>query len=164
MYAVDWLYTSTSMLTPLFAIGTCCRGWSLNLKLVVGMTGGPLHSAPPAPASPGPPAPAPPPSGIHSYRKLVDLKEKVDCILFFQIDRGKTASAARNLIYVAPQIDATTFAFASVSILLLICAKAYLYMTIFVCSPMEALKTAKIAIRVWIPTSWKIYYNKYKSF
>ena len=31
----------------------------------------------------------------------------------------KTASAARNLINFAPQTDATTFAFASVSILLL---------------------------------------------
>ena len=39
--------------------------------------------------------------------------------LFFQIDQGKTASAARNLINSGPQTDATTFAFASVSILLL---------------------------------------------
>ena len=38
---------------------------------------------------------------------------------FFQIDRGKTASVARHWINVAPQTGATTFAFASVSILLL---------------------------------------------
>ena len=38
---------------------------------------------------------------------------------FLSIDRGKTAIAARNWINFAPQTDATTFAFASVSILLL---------------------------------------------
>ena len=32
--------------------------------------------------------------------------------LFFQIDQGKTASAARNLINSVPQTAATTFAFA----------------------------------------------------
>ena len=43
----------------------------------------------------------------------------VELILFFQIDRGKTASAARNWAKSALQTDATNFAFASLSILLL---------------------------------------------
>ena len=44
--------------------------------------------------------------------------------LFFQIDLGKTASAARNWINSAPsQTDAKTFAFASLSILLLLWTK-----------------------------------------
>ena len=47
------------------------------------------------------------------------IGRKVEFSLFFQIDRGKTASAARNWINSAPQTEATTFAFASVSILLL---------------------------------------------
>ena len=38
---------------------------------------------------------------------------------FFQLDRGKTASAAKNWTNVVPQTDATTFALPSVSILLL---------------------------------------------
>ena len=45
--------------------------------------------------------------------------EKVELLLFFKIDRGKIASAARNWINSVPQTDATTFAIASVSILLL---------------------------------------------
>ena len=49
----------------------------------------------------------------------VDLEEKVEFILFFQLDQGKTASVARNVINSAPQTDAMTFAFASVPILLL---------------------------------------------
>ena len=49
----------------------------------------------------------------------VYLEETVEFNRFFQIDRDKTASAARNLTNFAPQTDATTFAFASVSILLL---------------------------------------------
>ena len=49
----------------------------------------------------------------------VDLKEKDEFNLFFKIDRGKIASAARNWINSVPQTDATTFAIASVSILLL---------------------------------------------
>ena len=44
----------------------------------------------------------------------VDLEEKVEFILFFQIDRGKIA---RNWINSAHKTDTTTFAFASVSIL-----------------------------------------------
>ena len=47
-------------------------------------------------------------------------------ILFLQIGRGKTDSAARNWIKSAPQTDATTFAFASLSILLLWVALQYL--------------------------------------
>ena len=54
-----------------------------------------------------------------SYFESVDWEEKVEFILFFQIERGKTASEVRNLINFALQTDATTFAFASVSILLL---------------------------------------------
>ena len=50
---------------------------------------------------------------------LVYLKEKVEFLLFFQIDRGKTASAARNWANFAPQTDAATFALSSNSILLL---------------------------------------------
>ena len=49
----------------------------------------------------------------------VNLEETVEFILFLQIDRGKTVSAARNWTNFAPQADATTLAFASVSILLL---------------------------------------------
>ena len=41
----------------------------------------------------------------------VDLKEKVEFILFFQMDRGKIASAARTTINSAPPKDAKTFAF-----------------------------------------------------
>ena len=40
---------------------------------------------------------------------VVYLKEKVEFILFFQIARGKTASAARNSTSFAPQTAATTF-------------------------------------------------------
>ena len=47
--------------------------------------------------------------------------EKVEFILFFQIDWGKTPSAARNWTNFVPQTDATTFAFSSNSILLLWC-------------------------------------------
>ena len=47
------------------------------------------------------------------------LEEKVYFVLFFQIVLGKTASAARNYLNFAPQTDATTFAFAYFSILLL---------------------------------------------
>ena len=49
---------------------------------------------------------------------LVYLKEKVEFILFYQINRGKTASAARNGTNFAPQTDATTFALSTNSILL----------------------------------------------
>ena len=55
-----------------------------------------------------------------SFFALVYLKENVELILFFQIDQGKTASAARNWTNsVVPQTDATTFALSSNSILLL---------------------------------------------
>ena len=50
---------------------------------------------------------------------LVYLKEKVEYILFFQIDWGKTASAARNWTNFSPQTDVTTFDSSSNSILLL---------------------------------------------
>ena len=50
---------------------------------------------------------------------LVYLKEKVEFILFSQINRGKTASAARNWSNSVPQTDATTFALSSNSIILL---------------------------------------------
>ena len=62
---------------------------------------------------------------LHHYFLLktlylsLDLEEKVQFILFFQTDGGKTASAARNWRNVVPQTDATTFAFAYVSILLI---------------------------------------------
>ena len=62
---------------------------------------------------------------LHHYFLLktlylnLDLEEKVQFILFFQTDGGKTASAARNWRNVAPQTDATTFSFAYVSILLI---------------------------------------------
>ena len=46
----------------------------------------------------------------------VDLEETVKFFLFFQIDRGKTANAARNWTHSAPQTDATTFALSSNSI------------------------------------------------
>ena len=46
--------------------------------------------------------------------------ETVECILFFQMDHGKKASAARNWTNFASQTDATIFVFASVSILLLL--------------------------------------------
>ena len=49
----------------------------------------------------------------------VALEEKDEFNRFFQIDRDKTASAARNWTNTAPPTDATTFAFASLSILLL---------------------------------------------
>ena len=49
----------------------------------------------------------------------VYLEETVELNSFFQIDRGKTAGAARNWIKSTPQTDATTFALPSVSILLL---------------------------------------------
>ena len=45
---------------------------------------------------------------------LVSLKEKVEFILFFYKDQGKTASGARNLINSAPQSDTTTFALSSI--------------------------------------------------
>ena len=51
----------------------------------------------------------------------VDLEEKDEFNRFFQIDRGKTDSAAKNLTNSVPQIDETTFAFASLTILLLWC-------------------------------------------
>ena len=47
----------------------------------------------------------------------VDLKEKDEFNFFVQIDRGKTANQELNTF--CPQTEATTFAFASVSILLL---------------------------------------------
>ena len=47
------------------------------------------------------------------------IKEKDEFNLVFQIDQGKAASAARNWTNSAPQADAMTFAFASVSPLLL---------------------------------------------
>ena len=50
---------------------------------------------------------------------LIRKKDSAVFNLFFQIDRGKTALAARNWINFAPQTDATTFAFASVSLLIL---------------------------------------------
>ena len=53
-----------------------------------------------------------------SYFASVDLKEYEEFNLFFQIDWGKTASAARSWMNSVPQTDATTFAFASLSILL----------------------------------------------
>ena len=43
------------------------------------------------------------------------MEEKFEFILFFQIDGGKIAIAARNLINSAPQTDAMTFGFVSVS-------------------------------------------------
>ena len=49
----------------------------------------------------------------------VDLEKKVEFNHFFQINRGKTASAARDGTNSVPQPDATTFAFASLSILLI---------------------------------------------
>ena len=49
---------------------------------------------------------------------LVYSKEKVEFILFFQINRGIKASGARNWTNIAPQLDATTFALSSNSILL----------------------------------------------
>ena len=48
----------------------------------------------------------------------VDMKEKLEFILFFQIDLGKKLYAARNRTNSVPQTEATTFAFASGSILL----------------------------------------------
>ena len=54
-----------------------------------------------------------------SYFALVYLEEQGELNLFFQIVWGKTAGAAKNWINSAPQTDATTFAFASLSILLL---------------------------------------------
>ena len=42
-----------------------------------------------------------------------NLKEKVEFILFFQMDRGKTASAAMNWTNCAPQTEAMTFALSS---------------------------------------------------
>ena len=53
------------------------------------------------------------------FFSTVGLEEMVEFILFFHIDWGKTASVARNWTKSAPQTDATTFAFASLSILLL---------------------------------------------
>ena len=50
---------------------------------------------------------------------MVYLKEMVKFILFFQIDRGKTASAARNWTNFATQTDATICALSSNYILLL---------------------------------------------
>ena len=47
------------------------------------------------------------------------LKQTVELNRFFQIDRGKTASAAKNWTNSAPQTDATSFTLPSVSILLL---------------------------------------------
>ena len=47
------------------------------------------------------------------------VEETVEFNRFFQIERGKTASAARNWTNFAPITDVTTFAFASLSILLL---------------------------------------------
>ena len=47
------------------------------------------------------------------------LEETVEFIIIFQMDRGKTASAARNWTKSAPQTEATTFVFAILSILLL---------------------------------------------
>ena len=47
------------------------------------------------------------------------IRKKRLFLSFFQINRGKTASVARNWINVVPQTDTTTFAFASASILLL---------------------------------------------
>ena len=49
------------------------------------------------------------------------FEKTVEFNRFFQNDRNKTASAARNLTNFAPQTDATTFALPSVSILLLWC-------------------------------------------
>ena len=46
-------------------------------------------------------------------------KERLNSSYSFKIDRGKTTSAARNWTNTAPQTYSTTFAFASLSILLL---------------------------------------------
>ena len=51
----------------------------------------------------------------------VYLEETVEFNRFFQIDRNKTASAARNWTNFPPQTDATIFALPYVSILLLCC-------------------------------------------
>ena len=53
------------------------------------------------------------------YFASVYLEEEDEFDRFFQIDRGKTASAARKRTNVAPQTDATAFFLASVPILLL---------------------------------------------
>ena len=57
----------------------------------------------------------------HSCFDSVDLEETVEFNRFFQIDRGKTAGAVRKNTFCPfpPQTDATTFVFASLSILLL---------------------------------------------
>ena len=66
--------------------------------------------------------------GRASCFALFDLKEKDELNVIFQINRGKTFSAARNWINFVPQREVTTFAFASVSILLL-------WLTATVCIP-----------------------------
>ena len=50
---------------------------------------------------------------------FLSIWRKDECNLFFHIDQGKIAGAARNWINFAPKTDATTFSVASVSILLL---------------------------------------------
>ena len=50
-----------------------------------------------------------------------DVEETVEFVLFFQIDRGKTDSAARNWTNFAPQTDATTFTLLSPSFFCGVC-------------------------------------------
>ena len=52
--------------------------------------------------------------GRYSWIQPVYLEETVEFIHFFQIDWCKTANAARNWTYSAPQTDATTFAFSCI--------------------------------------------------
>ena len=60
------------------------------------------------------------------------LKKKVEFILFFLIDRGRTVSAQRNWTNFAPEMDATTFVLSSNSILLLWVAQSWNSATILV--------------------------------
>ena len=55
-----------------------------------------------------------------SHRRRKGTEAKVRFVLFFLIDRGKTAIAPKEIEQILPpQIDATAFAFASIPILLL---------------------------------------------
>ena len=69
---------------------------------------------------------------------LVYLEENFELIIFFQIDREKTASAVRNYINSPPKkkADATTFVFASLSILLLwlFCMRTHILKNTSICT------------------------------